>query len=134
MATVMEGYVNIDSRKYLHAWCKSNQGDDNLITCTYINYKYVMPPKNDICVALKKFFIICKDSQGTWQTIFYYYLLLHTTFYNMHRYEHANHRDVNYHVYIYHVQIYTRKCCVLTQFDGVVDQEPMCKVVYSCIT
>lgn len=36
-------------------------------------------------------------------------------------------------IYIYHLQIYTRICCVLTQFDGVVDQEPMCKVVYSCI-
>lgn len=90
-----------------------------------------MPPKNDICVALKKFLsartVNVPDKQ--------FLLLLRTTFYNMHRYEHANHRDVNYHVYtyIYHVQIYTRICCVLTQFDGVVDQEPMCKVVYSCI-
>lgn len=90
-----------------------------------------MPPKKDICVALKKFLsartVNVPDKQ--------FLLLLRTTFYNMHRYEHANHRDVYYHVYIYiyHVQIYTKICCVLTQFDGVVDQEPMCKVVYSCI-
>lgn len=40
-----------------------------------------MPPKNDICVALKKFFIICKDSQRTWQTIFtiIYYCVQHFT-------------------------------------------------------
>lgn len=40
-----------------------------------------MPPKNDICVASKKFFIICKDSQRTWQTIFtiIYYCVQHFT-------------------------------------------------------
>lgn len=55
-----------------------------------------MPPKKDICVALKKFLsartVNVPDKQ--------FLLLLRTTFYNMHRYEHANHRDVNYHVYI----------------------------------
>lgn len=56
-----------------------------------------MPPKKDICVALKKFLsartVNVPDKQ--------FLLLLRTTFYNMHIYEHANHRDVNYHVYIY---------------------------------
>lgn len=55
-----------------------------------------MPPKKDICVALKKFLsartVNVPDKQ--------FLQLLRTTFYNMHRYEHANHRDVNYHVYI----------------------------------
>lgn len=94
-----------------------------------------MPPKKDICVALKKFLIICKDSQRTWQTIFTIinYCVQHFTtciYMNMQ----ITGVFINYyHVYIYYVQIYTRICCVLTQFDGVVDQEPMCKVVYSCI-